>query len=674
MRILVLLLSFLFSLSVFAQSSWKELTSGKLILETSGVPADDPFEVGLLLHLKKGWHTYWKNSGDSGAGPRFEWLEGKGEKDPRYPAPVLIEDAGIVTFGYEDQVLFVFKHPGLSKTTTLKLKAEWLVCKDVCLPAEDVFEVQVAVQPLNDITPTPERALFDRTRQQWPLPVEMSVDVQGKEARYSIPLKENPKSFSFFPFQSLPFSKLKPTSFSYSEGRFYWTMPLKGNPSRHELGGLIRLKEKNRQEIFEPSSKDLMPLQNPPSVGEDAGAVPAVDLWVLLLAFVGGLILNLMPCVFPILSMKLFAVVKVAGSDPKEARCENLSYVLGVIVTFLGLGILLSSLRQAGTHVGWGFQLQSPLFVGALILLFVVLALEMLGYFTFDLLDPSKGQSLTRKKGFWGAFFTGVLAVVVASPCSAPFMGAAVGAALARPGWWGTLVFFFLGLGLSSPYLILAVAPKLLSWLPKPGRWMNVLKEVMAFPLLLTAVWLLWLFNQIASPQALLVLGATLVALVFSLWVSSFSRKLAWALTLASLLGFVFFHLSSQAVSSSSSAQSEMNRGEWMDYSEELLAARGHEIFFVNMTAEWCLTCKVNEKLVFDQESVKKTFEELKIKRIKGDWTKRDPKITAFLDRFHRAGVPFYVVFSDKHPEGEVLSEVLTPRSLIQKLKENVKD
>jgi len=668
MKFLILLsLLPLFSLA-HAQSSWKELTSAELVLETNGVPKNDPFEIGFHIKLKKGWHTYWKNPGDSGAAPRFSWIEtGSGTlSDPIFPVPKRFDESGIMTFGYSDEVLFIFRHSGLSESTRLKVSAEWLVCKEVCLPALGEFELDVPVLELDQIQSSKNRGEFSKAHRKWPNPGEISVELNGLKVLYSVASEEPPLNFDFFPFSGLPFKTLRITEARHSEGRWHWEMALaKEGLATTDLGGVVDLDYKNRRRILQTES-----------VSEWKGSAPLVgsrskDLVFLLFAFLGGLILNLMPCVFPILSMKLFSVLKTSGHDFAKVRRDNLAYVTGVLITFLGLGLSLSFVRQAGLQVGWGFQLQSPLFVGGLFILFVLLALEMLGFFTFDLLDPSRGQKLTRKEGFLGSFFTGVLAVVVASPCTAPFMGAAVGAGLTRSGFFGALIFFFLGLGLAFPYIVLAISPKWLRWVPKPGAWMNIVKEVMAFPLLFTAVWLLWIFNQVASSQSVLVLGFSLIGLIFSLWIGTYSRKWAWSLAFVFLIGFggYFQFLEPQPASSKSKIENTL----WRAFSpDQLVSRKPGEVIFVNMTADWCITCKVNERLVFDTEEVEQALKDLNITALKGDWTRRDEEITAFLDRFHRAGVPFYVIFSDKNPDGEVLSEVQTPSGFIEKLKSHL--
>lgn len=664
MRWIILLLVFFAFQSTFAQSSWKELTSAELVLETTAVPKNDPFEIGFLIHLKKGWHTYWKNSGDSGAGPRFEWSDERGAgvelSEPLFPTPQVFNDSGIVTFGFEDRVLLVFRHSGIEVSKKFKVDAEWLVCKEVCLPAMSKFEIEVKVSPVEDIEPSKQRRFFEEARRAWPHPLQAKLAQDGQTVHYSIELKEEPKSFSYFPYQTVPYEKLLPQKHSYREGTFSWTMPLKNNvQDLSSLEGVAAFDFETHRQSYEIAAQ---------GGGRIAFASLSL-LWILLSAFLGGLILNLMPCVFPILSLKLFSVLKTSGHDSHKAKMDNLSYVAGVLVAFSLLGFLLSLVRHAGLQVGWGFQLQSPLFVGSLIILFVILALEMFGFFSFDLLDPSKGNSLTRKEGFWGSFFTGVLAVVVASPCSAPFMGAAVGAALTQQGLLGVLTFFTLGLGLSFPYLVLAFSPQLLKWVPKPGVWMKTVKELMAFPLLLTALWLLWVYSHITPFDNVVVLGIILIGFIFAIWVSGFHRLLAWVLAVmvagAWVAHFVFTDTSIKASIEGGKADSH-----WIPYSEEVLTSRKQgEVIFVNMTADWCITCKVNERLVFETDAVVQAFKEQGIIQVKGDWTQRDPTITSFLDRFNRAGVPFYVIFSDKAPHGEVLSEVLTPTSFIQKLK-----
>jgi thiol:disulfide interchange protein len=390
-----------------------------------------------------------------------------------------------------------------------------------------------------------------------------------------------------------------------------------------------------------------------------AGA-PAGDIWWMLLsAFLGGLILNLMPCVFPILSIKLLSLLKLGEAHPKEVRANNAAYVAGVLISFIGIAAVLSALRTAGHLVGWGFQLQSPVFLSLLCWLFFSLALNLLGVFEIDFLNAGFGDRLTRASGITGSFFTGVLAVVVASPCTAPFMGVALGFGLSQSTPILIATFTMLGLGLAFPYILFAVFPSWIRVLPRPGLWMVRVKQAMAFPLLLTLVWLLWVLGEVRGPNAQAIVLAGCVALGFALWLSEWRRQVALFVAGVTILGGMTYVYRTEK----HAAHAESGPDIWQPYSAALLESLRGKNVFVNMTADWCLTCKVNERLVFSDPEILDLLKKKNINLLKGDWTQRNAEITLFLNRYERAGVPFYVLYSPQHPGGQTLPEVLTKSS-----------
>jgi thiol:disulfide interchange protein DsbD len=382
---------------------------------------------------------------------------------------------------------------------------------------------------------------------------------------------------------------------------------------------------------------------------------------MLVSAFLGGLILNLMPCVFPILSLKLLSLMKLTGSQSHEVRRQNFAYVAGVMVSFLLIALLLAGLRSAGNLIGWGFQLQSPVFLSILSWLFFALSLNLLGFFEIDFLNLSVGGKLTRSGGIIGSFFTGVLAVVVASPCTAPFMGVALGFGLTQSTAVLFAVFLSLGFGLAFPYLLFGILPGMIRVLPRPGKWMNTFKQVMAFPLLLTTLWLIWVLGQVRGINSVMVVLTGCLGIGFAVWFSSWRKKAAQVATALIILGgLVFIYRSEQQVKTA--VESDI----WQPYTESLLESLKGKNVFVNMTADWCLTCKVNERLVFNDADVMKLLQMKNMVLVKGDWTQRNEAITRFLSRFDRVGVPFYVLYSPQHPQGQILPEVLTKSSFME--------
>lgn len=414
-------------------------------------------------------------------------------------------------------------------------------------------------------------------------------------------------------------------------------------------------------------------------------------------AFVGGALLNLMPCVFPMLAIKVLSLVRQAGTERAHVRAAGLLYSAGVLVTFVGLFGLLQALRQSGASIGWGFQLQSPAFVGALVVVFYLLTLHLFGLVNIELPARFVPAGLASKSGLAGEFFAGVLAVFVASPCTAPFMAPAVGFALAQPILVGLCVFTGLALGFAFPFLLLCFFPKSISILPKPGAWMESFKEFLAFPLALACIWLLWVFSRQTSPEAVAFVLLTLLCLGFALWalkrkrMPSFMRSLTSALAVVAAIGCGWGALSqlkpqalaksdvgsassnaSPNVSGTNNSQADIaaTNEAWKPFSPELVAqltTQGKTVF-VDYTADWCVTCKVNEKTVLDSEAVRAAVKAHDVVLVKADWTNDDPVITRSLESFGRSGVPLYVVYKKGQDKPEVLPQILTNDLVIRSI------
>lgn len=649
-------------------SSWHKFTQGDLIAETTSAAPGAVATVGLKIHLEPGWHAYWSNPGDSGAPVRFTFNNGSGVRVDRVmmPLPHRFETGPLVTFGYEKEALFLIEldigqrlHVGQS--AHVEVDAEWLVCKDVCIPAFQTFKLDLPITALEDVKPGPEFATFQRERTHIPQVVaDFPRYVKDGEA---LKLEVGPwvKGLDFvdyFPFQRSGVSNEAPIVKGEKETLSLRLSKANVAQAKEDRVGVLVLRRPGGQ---------LESIQFGDSGWNFSETKPKGDStalwWMLLSAFLGGLILNLMPCVFPILSIKLLSLLKLSEAHPREVRSQNFAYVAGVLVSFIAIAVVLSLLRSAGTLVGWGFQLQSPLFLSLLVWLFFVLSLNLFGAFELDFFDTGVGGHLTRLKGGWGSFFTGVLAVIVASPCTGPFMGVALGFGVAQPTPILIGIFLALGLGLSFPYLVFAVFPAFVRILPRPGMWMIRVKQVMAFPLLLTDVWLLWVLGQMRNMNVVAVALFGCVMLAFAFWLAS-QRHRTWArrFTLVALcLGATYIYFNDQTPVPVSSAEAAL----WKPYSPTLLESLRGQRVFVNMTADWCLTCKVNERLVFSQPEVLNLLKEKQVTLIKGDWTERNEDITLFLNRFDRVGVPFYVLYSPQHQSGQPLPEVITKSSFI---------
>lgn len=668
-------LALCFSLSAWAQgdfSSARKYTQGELILETTALTPGAAGTAGLRIQLAPEWHTYWLNPGDSGSPIRLSFRPDPGlkVKAVHLPVPKRFQSGPLISFAYDKEVLLpieleVEASVRAGSNLRLKLDAEWLICEKVCIPAVEALELQVPVRAMNEVRPGAHFNLFQKTR--WLLPkaatgtVKVQDTAQGKvRIEFSEADHGQFEFVDFFPYKNAGFLNIP-------------AKVIAASPLTLDLGRSEQKVDPNRIGLVVSRSKKTGAIEAR-QYGEAGwtfdvaggrkagGAAPEGLLWMLLSAFLGGLILNLMPCVFPILSMKLLSILKLSASHPREVRAQNFAYVAGVLLSFLGIAVLLAAVRSAGNLVGWGFQLQSPVFLSLLGWLFFILSLNLLGWFEIDFINASAGHRLTRLGGLSGSFFTGVLAVVVASPCTAPFMGVALGFGLAQPTPILVTVFLSLGLGLAFPYLVFALFPSFVGILPKPGAWMVRLKQLMALPLLLTTVWLLWVLGQIQGPVsvALVMLGCVVFAVAITMKTSakSFARAV-FILTAALSLAYIYRLETSPKVAS----EKRMLEGPWQPFTPALFEELKGQNVFVNMTADWCLTCKVNEQLVFSNQDVLDLLKRKNVVLIKGDWTQRNEDITKFLDRYGRVGVPFYVFYSKQSPEGLVLPEVLTVSS-----------
>lgn len=647
-------------------STWRQHTQAELVSETTAFAPGAAGTVGLKIKLAPKWHTYWLNPGDSGTPIHLQFKTSRGVRVERvlFPIPEREQSGPLISFGYSGQVLLpievqIDKNILPGRTVSLNVDVEWLVCEDVCIPAFDSLHIDLPVVSLGDVQPSGEFALFQKTRSLIPELAETvpHYEFNREEVMLKIPQAVADEKFiDFFPFRGSGVTNVK--------------AQLVGDVLQFEKSNVAAANE-NRVGVIVLRSKEsgkLRAIQYGDSGWNFERAKEASSeglLWMLVSAFIGGLILNLMPCVFPILSIKLLSLLKLARAHPKEVRLQNLAYVGGVLISFLTIALVLSVLRTAGHLIGWGFQLQSPVFLSLLSWLFFVLSLNLLGVYEFDVLNANWGHRFTRFGGMWGSFFTGVLAVIVASPCTAPFMGVALGFGLAQPTYILLLTFLMLGLGLAFPYLLFVIFPSLVKVMPRPGRWMQVLKQAMAFPMLLTTLWLLWILGQVRGVNSVMIVLAGCVALGFAFFLSEFARKVARITALIVLLSGVILIYNSE---SPLDRATQNSGGLWQNYSEARFASLKGQNIFINMTADWCLTCKVNERLVFDDSEVQALMHAKNVIWLKGDWTKRNEEVTRFLNRYDRVGVPFYVLYSLHNPGGTSLPEVLTKSKFIEYL------
>lgn len=644
-------------------ASWRKHSQATLVSETTAFPRGALGTVGLKITLAGKWHTYWLNPGDSGTPLGLKLTTTKGAKVERvlFPLPMREQTGPLISFGYGHEVLIPIElrledrsFPG--NKISIDADVEWLVCDDVCIPAFDKLHLDVPVATLSEIQPSSEFDLFQKTRALVPREATEfpQFEFHNQEAMLKLPPAAAAEIFvDFFPFRSSGVTNVK-AQLVGDVLQFEKSNVAAAGPGR--VGVLVtRSRETGKLQAVQYGSSGWTFETENKSTSDGL-------LWMLISAFLGGLILNLMPCVFPILSIKLLSLLKLAHAHPREIRKQNLAYVAGVLLSFLTVALLLSGLRSAGQLVGWGFQLQSPVFLALLCWLFFVLSLNLLGVFEIDLLDSNMGNKLTRLSGSWGSFFTGVLAVVVASPCTAPFMGVALGFGLSQPVYVLLGIFLALGLGLSFPYLLFVIFPSFTKVLPKPGNWMKWVKQIMALPLMFTVLWLLWIMGQARGLNSVLAVLLGCVVLGFAAVVRKGSRWVAAGVLLVAL-GFIYRAAEDSPETLDVAVDSQ---GIWQPYTQAKLDSLKGQNVFVNMTADWCLTCKVNERLVFSDLEVQALMKAKNVTWLKGDWTKHNEEITRFLNRYDRVGVPFYVLYSARNPSGTTLPEVLTKASFIE--------
>ncbi len=664
-----------------------------------GVQAGQPVWVGLQLTHQPEWHTYWRNPGDSGLPTQIELNLPPGitAGDVQWPLPHKLKAGNLTNYGYDKTVLLAVPltvskdyKPNASQTLDLQVHANWLVCRLECIPQEGEFALRI---PVNS-SYAPQAAAFDALQAQQPqalptLKATTSFDAQRLALQVSgLPAALHGKSLGVFPNEPEVLESAAEqhprASQSWQDG--VWTVQLPLSNLRlndpKELGFVLTAGEGAARQGFEvtaaitqawPAVSEL-PQATAPTLSpvvSDEGTLGFV--LALLGAFVGGLILNLMPCVLPVLAIKILGFAQHSRAH-RAHRIAGMAYTAGVVLSFLALGAGVLALRAAGEQLGWGFQLQSPVVVSVLAAFFTLIALNLLGVFEFGQILPSRVASFQYKHPVMDAGLSGVLAVAVASPCTAPFMGASLGLAMTLPTWQALSIFASMGLGLAAPYLLASFMPAVARLLPHPGPWMVTLRQLLAFPMLATVVWLLWVLGQQTSLDATMFALAGLLLLAAFIWAitqhSRAARGLAWLLAAGLAWGALNFaeELKAPATRAVESDTTTSNGSAiWQPWSEAAVAqslAQGRPVF-VDFTAAWCVTCQINKKSTLSDSEVLADFAAHQVTLMRADWTRRDPAITAALTALGRSGVPVYVL----HAPGKaplVLSELLS----VSKMKE----
>ncbi|MGH8713266.1 MAG: protein-disulfide reductase DsbD family protein [Casimicrobiaceae bacterium] len=673
----------------------------ELVPDRSALVPGQPLTVALRLAMQRGWHTYWRNPGDSGLPTTLAWKlpAGTSATPIQWPAPQALPVGPLLNYGYEGEVLLLTDiattaDVGGEPSLTVRARADWLVCKEVCIPEGADLALTLPVAPqgaaATAAADSPWSAAIARTRASLPRPLQgWHASATARGATVDLVLTPaagthapaDVGTLHFFPYDAgriepsgtqaltrdgvtstlaLPVAVQRVGEFTQLAGVLESTTGLIGSNGRAAvvdvpLAGTVTAAAAPEH----PAALPLAPADNALSLGA-----------AIAFALGGGMLLNLMPCVFPVLSLKVLGFA-ARGGDRSAMRRHGLAFAAGVVVSFWLLAVALVVLRAAGQQLGWGFQLQSPAVVAGLALLFFVLALNLSGLFEIGGLLPSSLLGWNAKTALVNDALSGVLAVVVASPCSAPFMGAALGYALTGSMTATWLVFSALGVGMALPYLLLAWLPAWRARLPRPGPWMLRLKQLLAFPLYGTVIWLAWVFGAQLGNDALARLAVGLLLVALALWAWQTMRSggaRAWgAAALASLAGAVIVGWPAAAGMTTENARAATaESGPWQDYTPQRVAqlvGAGRPVF-VDFTAAWCVTCQVNKRLVLNTEAVQQAFAQDNVALVRADWTRRDPVIGAALAALGRDGVPVYVLYRpDKAPL--LLSELLSKQEVL---------
>lgn len=702
-RLLALFLTLILAGPVHAQSVVQtDNVRAELVADVAVLRPGEPFWVGLRQTIRPKWHTYWKNPGESGLPTEISWTLPPGAKaDPIvWPAPTLFDISGVINYGFKDEAMLLVRiTPPADLAGPLKLAAEanWLVCEDVCIPEEGKFELTLPSAASATPAPPATRALFEQARRaiptESPWPARYGVSKAGDPTLVVEAKGLKPETISnvyFFPAEWGPVATMAKQNAVIDANGI--RIPLKRGDAKAAmpatLMGTLVLTEKTAdgsvKQAFDVSAKvdpAFVPTTASTSLAGATGAENLSLVQALLFAMLGGLILNLMPCVFPVLAMKAAAFARLAGHDRAEMRRDGLAYTAGVLVSFAAMAAIVIAIRQAAGDVSWGFQFQSPVFSLLIAYLFFVVGLNLSGAFEIGNRLAGVGQGLVSRGGTAGAFFTGVLAVIVATPCTAPFMAAALGFALSQPAPATVAVLLAMGLGLALPYLALSMTPALQRLMPRPGPWMDRLRQFLAFPMYASTVWMIWVLTQQTGADGVLYALGGMVLIAFAIWLlragspapaGTWIRRGVAAVSV--LLALAVTIKLQDGPATAASASGGQNAGVSFDGWERFSRARMDEAVaagkpvFVDFTAAWCITCLVNERVALETPAAKKAFEQAGVVKLKGDWTNRDTEITAVLKELGRAGVPLYLFWAPGAAKPKILPQVLTESLVLSEL------
>ncbi|HEY9730688.1 MAG TPA: thioredoxin family protein [Drouetiella sp.] len=631
-------------------SSELPYVTAKLIADTTAIQAGKPFKLGVELTMKSGWHTYYKESGDAGLPSKINWKLPPGftASELLWEKPSKFNDSGIVTYGYKDKTLIgaTITPPASMSGDKVDFKADvkWLSCAEICVPGGASVSLS------------------------------MPVDKAGSEAAPA-----NAEEFSKLGFDG---SVKDLTIDGSSKLRF------DGSPKDLTSDDSSKVSPAVSQgsAVSNPRAPDGVSVLNQKFAVEGSAEKPQSLLAYLGLAFVGGIILNVMPCVLPVIAIKVLSFFEQAKDEPARVRLLGLTFTAGIISSFMVLAAVVIAMQATGNSVGWGFQFQYPGFLIAMSSLVLLFAMSLFGLFYVSVPGQGAIDQLASKEGISGTFFKGVLATILSTPCTAPFLGTALGFAFAQPWWTVALIFFTIGLGMSLPYLLLTAKPDWMRFMPKPGVWMEKFKESLGFVLLATVAWLLGVLGTELGPQGMVSTLSFLVALSFAGWLvgrfidltSDKGRKITVYSIAAAITAIAFYYFIYPLPGIGQKMQSAEKEHtdspiKWQPFTVDALDKNlsEHKTVLLDFTADWCLTCKFNEKTVLDSDAVVNKIKALNVVPMQADWTVQDPQITQLLNKFNRSGVPLYVIFPASKPNQPIiLPEVINQQMVLEKLEE----
>ena len=652
MKLSKIFLLFLFIVNINANSVNSGHAEISLIKYNQSELSNDKNLIGIKMDMQKNWHTYWKNPGDSGGPIKIIWKTSENISigQIKWPTPELIPYDPLMTYGYKDFVIFPFEYvKNFDGNADIELDLDFLICDDICIPEKAKIQTT-----LNEIKEDTKLVEWNNKVPSTKLPVLSDVEKGFLELRFSF--NDPIKSIVFFIENENTVDHPAEQILIKEENNWLLKVPLLENiNSINTVSGLISINE-NQNFIIDSGIE----------IQESNSSLSLIQ--AIIFAFIGGLILNLMPCVFPVISLKVLSFVSMGNESVAKIRIHSLSFCVGVLISFIAMGLALIILKQIGNNLGWGFQLQSPIIVGYLSILMFVIGIILLT-------DINIGSSLTRldnksNNSYLSSFLTGVLAVIVASPCTAPLMAPALGYALVQPDGLTMPVFVSLGLGFAFPYLILSMNPKLINVMPKPGQWMETLKEFFAFPMFATSLWLIWVFAKQTDTDMLIGLLVTILLISLILWFINKSNNKNLNLIYLLLLAIIIIFEGKNILDYEYPSNKNMNNMESVSYTIwdpeiETRYKNSNQAYLINFTAAWCITCQANDKIALSRPKIKKYFKDNNVEYIVADWTNKDNEILESLESYSRNGVPLYIYWKPGMDESKILPAILTEQILL---------